>query len=259
MARSNLTDDGKLVYRKPEVAAVEQKVVQVAAQQRLGLFKPERENDQLTAALGTPKHTGRVCVVASQMPWKHGFPKDGSSYKRHDRYKKTMEETIEEKLNTMFEDKIMSWVQSLNQEGQLDFLQPEQREYMTQNRPRHVMGPPTMNLSSVASTSPALGTPYPVDDITVDTPCRLHVPLGRVGNRTKEVAIGVAMPGRVFHNNPIPPEYAKVSVTQITDMGYIDYPLDHVTPEGVKELGEAVNQFILWNRRKIFLDGLVSP
>jgi hypothetical protein len=42
-------------------------------------------------------------------------------------------------------------------------------------------------------------------------------------------------------------------------MGYIDYPLDHVTPEGVKELGQTVNQFILWNWREIFLDGLISP
>jgi hypothetical protein len=24
-------------------------------------------------------------------------------------------------------------------------------------------------------------------------------------------------------------------------MGYIDYPLDHVTPEGVKEFGQAIN------------------
>jgi hypothetical protein len=38
-------------------------------------------------------------------------------------------------------------------------------------------------------------------------------------------------------------------------MGYNDYPLDHVTPEGVKELWKAVNQFILWNHRKILLDG----
>jgi hypothetical protein len=30
-------------------------------------------------------------------------------------------------------------------------------------------------------------------------------------------------------------------------MGYTDDPLDHVTPKGVKELGQAVNQFILWN------------
>jgi hypothetical protein len=61
----------------------------------------------------------------------------------------------------------------------------------------------------------------------------------------------VAMMGRVFHNNPIPTEYAKVLVHEITDISCIDYPLDHVTPEGVKELGEAVNQLILWNRREI--------
>jgi hypothetical protein len=42
-------------------------------------------------------------------------------------------------------------------------------------------------------------------------------------------------------------------------MGYTDYPLDHVMPEGVKELGQAVNQFILWNRCEIFLVGLISP
>jgi hypothetical protein len=104
-----------------------------------------------------------------------------------------------------------------------------------------------------------LGTWYPMDDIIVDTPCRLHIPLNRLGNKTKVVATGVMMPGRVFHNNPIPVEYAKVLVREITDMGYTTSPLDHVTPEGVKEIGQAVNQFILWNRRKIFLDGPISP
>jgi hypothetical protein len=42
-------------------------------------------------------------------------------------------------------------------------------------------------------------------------------------------------------------------------MGYTDYPLDHVILEGVKELGQAVNLFILFNRREIFLDGPISP
>jgi hypothetical protein len=36
-------------------------------------------------------------------------------------------------------------------------------------------------------------------------------------------------------------------------------PLDHVTPEGIKELGEAVNQFILWNRGEIILDVPTMP
>jgi hypothetical protein len=51
--------------------------------------------------------------------------------------------------------------------------------------------------------------------------------------------------GHVFHNNPIPAEYAKVLFYEITDKTYIDYPLDHVTLEGVNELGEVVNEFIL--------------
>jgi hypothetical protein len=89
--------------------------------------------------------------------------------------------------------------------------------------------------------------------------CRLHIPIGRVGNKTKEVAIGVAMPGCVFHNNPIPAEYAKVLVCEITDMACFDYPVDHVTPEGIKELGKAVNQFVLWNQREIILDGPTTP
>jgi hypothetical protein len=76
-------------------------------------------------------------------------------------------------------------------------------------------------------------------------PCHLHIPIVRVGNKTKEVAVGVAIPGRVFYNNPIPIEYAKVLVREITDMTCIDYPLDHVTPKVIKELEEAVNQFIL--------------
>jgi hypothetical protein len=104
-----------------------------------------------------------------------------------------------------------------------------------------------------------LSTWYPVDDITVDTSCRLHIPLGRVGNKTKEVVTGVVMSGCVLQNNPIPVEYAKVLVREITDMGYTDYPLDHVTPKGVKEFGQAVNQFIMWNRCEIFLDGPISP
>jgi hypothetical protein len=62
-----------------------------------------------------------------------------------------------------------------------------------------------------------------------------------VRNKTKEVAISVAMPGRVFHNNLILAEYAKVLVHKITDMTCIDYPLDHVMHEGIKEIGEAVN------------------
>jgi hypothetical protein len=44
-----------------------------------------------------------------------------------------------------------------------------------------------------------------------------------------------------------------------TNFSIYHYPLDHVTPEGIKELGEAVNQFILWNWCEIILDVPTIP
>jgi hypothetical protein len=160
------------------------------------------------------------------MSWKHDFLKDSTSYKKRDRYKKIFEEKIKDKVNMLFENRFMAFIQNLSQE----YGSP----------PLHLLEPQATNLSSMGSTT-GLGTWYPVDDITVDTPCHLHILLSRVGNKTKEVATVVPMPGCVFHNNPIPVEYAKVLVREITDMGYTDYPLDHIMPEGVKELGKAVN------------------
>jgi hypothetical protein len=176
------------------------------------------------------------------MSWKVGFPNDGWSYKKHDRCKRNFEDVIEEKMNSMFETKFRLYMQSLTQERLLKLQQ------ITQNTSL----PP--HLSSIGSTT-AVPTWYLIDNIMGGMPCRLHIPLDKVGNKTKEVVIGVAMSRRVFHNNPILAEYAKVLVCEITDIACIDYPLDHVTLEGIKELGEAINQFILWNRREIILDG----
>jgi hypothetical protein len=137
-------------------------------------------------------------------------------------------------------------MQSLTQEKPLELQQ------ITQNPS------PLPYLSNIGSTT-AVPTWYPVDDITGDTPYRFHIPIGGVRNKTKEVAIGVAMSECIFHNNPISVEYAKMLIHEITDMTCIDYPLDHVTPEGIKKLEEAINQFILWNRHEIVLDGPTTP
>jgi hypothetical protein len=73
LARSNLTEDGTLVYKKKEVVAIQEKALQVAAKQRLSLFQSDRESIQLNVALGNPKHIGRIRGIGSQMLWKHGF------------------------------------------------------------------------------------------------------------------------------------------------------------------------------------------
>jgi hypothetical protein len=88
------------------------------------------------------------------MSWKHGFLKDSTSYKKCDRYKKILEEKIEEKVNTLFENRFMEFIQNLSQEGSS----------------LHLLAPQAANLSSMGSMI-GLGTWYPVDDITIDTSC----------------------------------------------------------------------------------------
>jgi hypothetical protein len=120
LTRSELTQDGKLVHKRKGVAAVHEKAVQLTEKKRLGLVKSDRENDILSGALGNAEHTVRIHGVATQMPWKIGFLDDAWSYKKHDRYKRNLEDAIEEKMNSMFEIKFRSYMQSLTQERPLE-------------------------------------------------------------------------------------------------------------------------------------------
>jgi hypothetical protein len=86
----------------------------------LGLFKSDRENDILSGVLDNVEHKEHICGIASQMPWKIGSPNDAWSYKKCDRYKRNLEDAIEEKMNTMFETKFRSYMQNLSQERQLE-------------------------------------------------------------------------------------------------------------------------------------------
>jgi hypothetical protein len=71
-----LTQDGKLVYKKKGVVAVQEKVVQLTEKKRLGLFKSDRENEILSIALSNAEYTGHIHGVTSQMSWKVGFLND---------------------------------------------------------------------------------------------------------------------------------------------------------------------------------------
>ena len=71
-----------------------ERLVHIVDAEKQGLFHPDREKDQLTTAIGTPEHCGRVREVSSSLPWKQAFPND-SGYRKHDRYKKDLEEKDE--------------------------------------------------------------------------------------------------------------------------------------------------------------------
>jgi hypothetical protein len=67
---------------------------------------------------------------------------------------------VEEKVNTLFENRFMAFIQNLSQE----------------DPPLHLLAPQAANLSSMGSMT-GLGTWYPVDDITIDMSYHLHIPL----------------------------------------------------------------------------------
>jgi len=58
-----------------------------------GSFKPDREKDELTYALGTPEHTGRVQGIGV-VPWKHGFSADIDTYRSRQRRKTEVAEKM---------------------------------------------------------------------------------------------------------------------------------------------------------------------
>ena len=58
-----------------------------------GSFKPDREKDELTYALGTPEHTGRVRGMGV-VPWKHGFSGDIETYRSRQRRKTKVAEKM---------------------------------------------------------------------------------------------------------------------------------------------------------------------
>nr|AAX96784.1 transposon protein, putative, CACTA, En/Spm sub-class [Oryza sativa Japonica Group]ABA92546.1 transposon protein, putative, CACTA, En/Spm sub-class [Oryza sativa Japonica Group] len=102
-----------------------------------GYFKPKREKDVLSTALGTPEHGGRVRGVSSKMSWKEGFKND--PHKKREAYK----DTLRDKGAAEFERQMMDFCIK-----HMILPHPETKE-----------------------TEPD----YPFDDLKENTPCRLHV------------------------------------------------------------------------------------
>ena len=97
---------------------------------------------------------------------------------------------------------------------------------------------------------------FPVDSITGPTRCKLYVPAGK-GAFKIEVASGMAYPERLWHGNPVPPAYVRVTADMV-HANCADCKLDFPTPDiEIDTLGEAKNEFILWPWRDITLEGHV--
>jgi hypothetical protein len=77
----------------------------VVAKQKAGEFKPQREKDVLTVALGNPEHPGRVRGISSKEGWKEGFgPEWEAMYRKRDRYKAEISNYFKEEAKREVEE-----------------------------------------------------------------------------------------------------------------------------------------------------------
>ena len=210
-----------------------------AAQQ--GTFLPDRENDELTMALGNPEHPGRTRGTPGSLPWKAGFP-DVGGYKCQERRKKVEQ----------------SQLQALHARVQVI----EEREANRSKRTAEASPeatPPSQRRSSVASTELLLMEPvftapasYPVDAITESQNCHLMTQWQNFKVKAVVCSVRPPEPDATFHCRPIPEGYARVMVDEITE-GFKDLHLDHPTGEGETRLGSSLKTPCLWRKELINL------
>ena len=214
-----------------------------------GSFKPDRENDELTYALGNPEHTGRVRGMGV-VPWKHGFSGDVETYRSRSRRKAEQEEKYRS-----LEQRVASNEERMTEEVKRAVAAALSQCQSTSGANVDI-GNVDEHRSSVASTGQQVnetaGQRYPVDDITVRSPCELLI---QVRQKEKVVAQGIAevpIDGGTIHGQTIPEGYARVQVDRV-ESGWEDLDLEIPGGDGETELGHALHTWICWAKRYIRL------
>ena len=242
---------GECVHRKivftPTAA-----LVKAMADAQAGLYRVDRENDELTHALGNPEHTGRTRGKGASVPWKEGFSAHEDPYGYKSRKRKRDREAdrlanVERELTTM-----KNIVEEIRQQS--SSRPQEDRTLDINSQQRSSVASTEVPADENALIDDAPGPRYPVDDVREMTNCELHQPMK---NMSLKVAIGTALPCLpevLHHGNPIPAGYARVMVDAIVP-GYEDLEIDFATPEGEVKLGDVHRHIILWQKKYIKFPG----
>ena len=96
--------DGSLMFSQ-EIDDVAHRLVQALDDSAKGIFKPDRERDELTRALRNPEHPGRT-RGKGVMPWREGFKDDADTYRSRKKKKDEdaeMFRLLEERLHAQTE------------------------------------------------------------------------------------------------------------------------------------------------------------
>lgn len=175
-------------------------------------FRPDREKDKLSKALGNFEHPGRTRGTSDSIPWVHGFP-DSTSYRSRERNKKEKASKMQ-KINER-----LAKLEAL--ESQRATGPPSQQHEDPSLDTAHDATPPSQQRSSVASTElvqPGTTAPcYPVDGITDNEHCVL---MAKCHNLTLKVVVGYVFPPQpdaTLHFAPAPTRFPIVGVDKIMD------------------------------------------
>nr|BDI54685.1 transposon protein, putative, CACTA, En/Spm sub-class [Triticum aestivum] len=196
------------VSTKASLKGVDDAILVAIEEARSGVFQPNRENDDLTRALGNPEHPRRTRGKGA-IPWYEGFSDWNNDYRTRARKK-----IAEEKKRKMEEE------QRKRDYERLQGLEASQEELLQQlaNDPALDSTAPSMPRSSVGSTpDDAMLGRYPVDDITENTSCVLHVKMKNISMKVADAVAFTNPPEATFHCNPILAGYARVLVDEVVD------------------------------------------
>ncbi|RCV04828.1 hypothetical protein SETIT_1G032200v2 [Setaria italica] len=185
----------------------------------------EHSRNWVLARIPTFTPDGKVTFKRPNTDKIYHLQNDQASYRKRDRYKKDLKEKMREIAKQ-------------------EFLTSQQLQTMTNPivSDAQRQAEPTLQLAHTGFVAPSsagsiANVRYPVDDIQVDTPCRL-------------VTTGMEVTDHVFPKELLP-EYAWVQVVTVLDESCeLDIPID----EGIDVLGDAMIQYILWHRRDIILN-----
>ncbi|KAG2562468.1 hypothetical protein PVAP13_8KG074601 [Panicum virgatum] len=221
--------DGSLGFRDRDAKDLGHKIQEAHEAASTGAFVPDRENDELTRALGSKEHPGRT-RGAGNVPWRCAFPEHLGTYRSRGRRNaqqqaewQSLLQAVREEVNATNEKFRAELVESLSRGAPL-----APGEAMRDVAP-DLTSPQGLVRSSCGSTAlpeEDVGVTFPVDKITQPTTCKLYI---HQKFFDMKVAVGQAWPtgkGVMLHNRPLPEGYAKVTVDSLVKRKYKNVELD---------------------------------
>jgi len=248
--------DGSLGFRDRDAEDLGHKIQEAHEAASTGAFVPDRENDELTRALGSKEHPGRTRGTGN-VPWRCAFPEHLGTYRSRGRRNaqqqaewQSLLQAVREEVNATNEKFRAELVESLSRGAPL-----APGEAMRDVAP-DLTSPQGLVRSSCGSTAlpeEDVGVTFPVDKITQPTTCKLYI---HQKFFDMKVAVGQAWPtgeGVMLHNRPLPEGYAKVTVDSLVKRKYKNVELD-IPGDDSRLLGDNIGGFVAWRKRYIIFE-----